>query len=200
MNWGRTITIGRRLGAAALGTALVFGVACSSDDDGIDEQPAGESVATAVATSAATERNVTVTGVDYGFQDLPATLAAGSRLSFKNASDKELHEMVAIRLPDSETRPVSELITLPEEELGEINETEPAFVFVAMPNEDGEAVVGDGELTEPGRYAILCFIPVGANPDVLMEAMRSQNEGPPPEALQGEPHAARGMVGEIRVR
>ena len=28
----------------------------------------------------------------------------------------------------------------------------------------GEAVVGDGTISEPGRYAILCFIPVGADP------------------------------------
>ncbi len=32
------------------------------------------------------------------------------------------------------------------------------------PGEEGMPVVGDGTVTEPGRYAVVCFIPVGADP------------------------------------
>ncbi len=49
-------------------------------------------------------QDVTVGLVDYAFTDLPDELAAGSVLSVDNQSDDELHELVAIRLPDDEER------------------------------------------------------------------------------------------------
>ena len=87
-------------------------------------------------------------------------------LTFTNTSDAEVHEMVVVRIPDEETRPVAELAQLPPEE---------SFAIFA------ELDAGDGQrrrrparrawpssatarITEPGRYIIACAIPIGADP------------------------------------
>lgn len=182
---------GLRVGLVALGASLILGISCSSDDD-----PGAAATATAPVDAV---RNVDVVGFDYGFRDLPTTLAAGSMISFTNESDVEAHELVALRLPDTETRPVAELIRLPDSELGEILSSQPAMVLVAGPEEDAEAVMGNGAFVQPGRYAIVCFVPTGADPDSFLEATEGESEEPP-EVEGGEPHALRGMYGEIIVR
>ena len=55
---------------------------------------------------------VAVDGVDYGYENLPAEIEAGTTLTFTNTSDAEFHEMVVIRIPDTETRSVPELALL----------------------------------------------------------------------------------------
>ena len=90
-----------------------------------------------------------------------------------------------MRIPDSETRSVQELLQLPEEELNAVfGATEPATVILAATGQTDlpGAVVGDGTLTEPGRYAIVCFLPVGSDDSIL------ESEGPPP-AGDTPPHA-----------
>jgi hypothetical protein len=177
-----------RLGFVALSAGLVLSLACSGDDDNgatSAPQPNGSEM-------------VEVTAVDYGFKDLPKTLAVGSTLELKNDSTKELHELVAIRLPDSEKRPVGDLIKLSDEELGEIASTEPAMVLIAPPTEEGFAVVGNGTFTVAGRYAILCFIPTGADPAAIMAAA-AEGGTEQPEIAGGPPHAFQGMYGEITV-
>lgn len=155
---------------------------------------------TATSTAAAGE-TVEVTAVDYAFEGLPDTIEAGTKLTLVNDSDEEAHELVAIRLPDDETRPVSELITLPDEELGEIVNTEPATVLIAAPGEEGMAVVGDGAIEEPGRYAIVCFIPVGADPAEVLAEPGPDDDGTPPAEAEptGPPHASEGMYAELTV-
>ncbi|MGH9271426.1 MAG: hypothetical protein ACRDZ2_09140, partial [Ilumatobacteraceae bacterium] len=124
----------------------------------------------APATTAATSTSmgdmmmVEVNAIDYAFEDLPASVPAGTMLNLTNSSTAEVHELVAFRLPDDETRPIEELVMLPEAEFGALLAGEPATVIVAPPSEGGFPAVGDGTLTEPGRYAIMCFIPVGADP------------------------------------
>jgi hypothetical protein len=60
------------------------------------------------------------------------------------------------------------------------------------------AVVGDGTLTEPGRYAVVCFIPVGADPDKVVAAMQSESSTPP-DLGDGPPHISAGMFAELSV-
>lgn len=144
----------------------------------------------------------TVTAADYSFQDLPKSVDAGTTFTFKNSSTKELHEMVMIRIPDSEKRPVSELVKLPESEQNAIFGTaEPAMVLLAGPN-GGEMIkaVGDGKVTEKGRYAVVCFIPTGADPAVYLAAAQASTGGPPNIPNAGPPHAVQGMFGEITVK
>jgi plastocyanin len=147
-------------------------------------------------------RSVEITGVDYAFEDVPDTLAAGSTLTFKNDSTQEVHEMIVVRLDDAETRPMEELVTLPEDEI------EPLItdvgVSVALPGEDGIVVEGSDPITvdEPGRYAIVCFIPFNSDVEVAREVLSGpppEGDGPPPSLGEGPPHVTGGMFAEFTV-
>ena len=174
-----TRTSYRRAGAGAFAAMALLAAACGDAGDGTRE----------------------VTAADYAFQDLPSSVDAGTTFTLTNASTTELHEMVVLRIPDEEKRTVSELINLPEEELGAIlGEGEPAMVLIAPPG-GGEMIkaVGDGTLTEKGRYAVVCFIPTGADPQAYLAAAQTASEGPP-QVDGGPPHAFQGMYGEITVK
>jgi hypothetical protein len=114
-----------------------------------------------------------------------------------NESDAELHELVAFRLPDDERRSPEDLVNLAPEDQAALFSGEPAAVLIAPPGEDAVPVVGDGTLTEPGRYLVMCAIPTGADPAACMEAAQS-GEGPP-QVEGGAPHFVSGMVGEVTV-
>jgi hypothetical protein len=75
----------------------------------------------------------------------------------------------------------------------------PAMVQIAMPASN-EAImpIGDGTVTEPGRYVVACFIPQGADPQEYMEAAQQSTEGPP-QVEGGPPHIALGMYAEFTV-
>ena len=194
----------RKLGLLAAAFLLAVGVSACGDDDADDAStgttaPAAEEqpeTATPVDADPSVE-TIEVTAVDYGFQGLPDVIGAGSKISLVNEGT-EPHELVAMRLPDEETRSVEELLALPEEELFAVfgGQPEPATVILAAPGETDMpgAVVGDGTLSEPGRYAILCFIPVGSDPSVL----DPEAEGPPQS--DAPPHAAHGMWAEVTVQ
>lgn len=155
----------------------------------------------ATACGGSDDETRTVTAADYAFQDLPSRVDAGTTLDLTNVSAREIHEMVVIRIPDNEQRPVQELVNLPESEQEAIfGNAEPAMVLVAPPN-GGEVIkaVGDGTLTEPGRYAVVCFIPVGADPAAYLAAAQNPDGGPPPDVGGGPPHVTQGMFGEITV-
>jgi hypothetical protein len=187
-----------RLAASIIVTALVL-AACGDDDDA---EPAATEPAAPVTeppveeTAAAT---VEVVAFDYGYNGIPDTVEAGTVFTLVNTAPAELHEFVALRLPDDEARPVSELVTLPIEELGAILAVEPAAVLLALPD-GGQMIpaVGDGTLAEPGRYAIICMIPEGADPQGYLDAAAA-SEGGPPEVDGGPPHIALGMFAEVTV-
>lgn len=141
----------------------------------------------------------TVTAVDYRFEDLPKTVKAGTTLTLKNESPKELHEMVIMRLPDNEKRSVDELVKLPEDELGGLFQGPPAAVLIRPPGDAEEIkAVGDGKLTEKGRYVVMCAIPTGAEPAEYLKAAEAA-QGGPPQVAGGPPHFTQGMYGEITV-
>ena len=159
-------------------------------------------MAVVVAACGGGDETKTITAADYSFENLPKEVDAGTTLKLKNSSTKELHEMVLIRIPDSEKRPVSELLKLPESEQNAIfGNGEPAMVLLAPPG-NGETIkaVGDGKLTEKGRYAVVCFIPVGVEPAVYLAAAQAATNGPPTIANAGPPHVTEGMFGEITVK
>ena len=70
--------------------------------------------------------------------------------------------------------------------------------MIASPGESGIAVEGTGTLNEPGRYAIICAIPTGADPAEYLAAA-AETEGGPPEVDGGHPHFAVGMWAEVVV-
>lgn len=173
----------RVLAALAASTALA---ACST----------AEAVDDDATTPPTTEGTLTVTGVDYGFEGADDPVGAGTTLAFRNDSDAEFHEMVVMRLADDEERTVDELLALPEDEAMQ------AMTFVgvagAAPGESGELVDGTLTLDDAGRYVLTCFIPVGADPDVVAAAFAGGGDGPP-DLGDGPPHLAEGMVAELVV-
>lgn len=173
--------------AAVAGAALaaVASLAAACGDDSEDSGPT------------APDAPVEVTAIDYAYVDLPAEVAAGTEFRLVNDSDVEVHEFVAVRLADDEDRAVSELVQLPPDQFGALLagvET----VIIAPPSAEGMVVEGTGVLDEPGRYAIVCVIPTGADPDEYLAAAAAA-EGGPPEVDGGPPHTAEGMFAEIVV-
>ena len=185
-----------------LGVALTLSLlaaACSTSNDDASEQPEPEpsTTTTQAPTTTVAPAVVDVVAADYTYKGLPTEIEAGTTIRLVNESEAELHEFVAIRLPDDETRSVAELMQLPPEELAAffpLVET----VILAPPGAEGFAVEGTGTLTEPGRYAIICAIPTGADPDEYMAAA-AESEGGPPEVEGGPPHIANGMFAEVVV-
>jgi hypothetical protein len=168
------------------------------DDDGDDE--AGGTTTTAPDTTAPADGGdaVEVTAVDFAFEGLPDSVAAGTTFSLVNAAEAELHELVAIRMPDDETRSLEELMADPSQLDAVFATAEPATVVIARPGETGEAVLGDGSIAEPGRYAVFCAIPTGVDPDEYLNAPPSE-EGPPQVEGAGPPHFLSGMYAELTV-
>jgi hypothetical protein len=182
----------RRLALAGLSLVAVAALAACGDDT--DDDAAEPAVTTTVADAPST---VTVRLVDYGFEDVPTSVPAGTKLEIINESDKELHELVAFRLADDEQRPLSELLALPEAEAMSIL-GEPATVLLQAPGGGTIPAVGDGTLAEPGRYVLMCAIPTGADPAAYLEAAAA-SQGGPPEVAGGPPHFLHGMVTELTV-
>ena len=195
----------------ALAAGLVIGLtACSGDEDANLDTAAPEPTeqeADAVVEHAADEpaqesyddgaADIEVELVDFAYVGLPDRVPAGARLSVVNTADEELHELVAFRLPDEEERGVPELIQLPPEELGPVL-GEPTAVLLAAPGGPQISAVGDGTMDDPGRYAILCFIPTGVAPEDYLAAA-AETESGPPQVEGGPPHFVQGMYAELIV-
>jgi plastocyanin len=170
--------------------AVVAGAACGDDD------------ASTATEAAADGQAVTITLNDYVFEGVLPTISSGTPIDVTNESAKEAHELTAFRLPDTETRSLAELQALPPDEFAALIPGAPALAFAALPNQDGELVLGDGTLREPGRYLLACFIPTGADPDQVMTAMKAAAADPsagPPQIEGGPPHIAAGMIAELVV-
>jgi hypothetical protein len=188
----------------AFAGALILGACAGDNDETATVVPTVATDATATPTEGAggeATDTIVVTAVDYSFEGLPAQVAVGSTLALTNASATELHELVAIRLPDGEERSAEELLGLSEAEVGELlGGAPPAMVLIALPSGgDSFAAVGDGTLSAAGRYLVLCAIPVGADIDEFMAAVAAGGEGPP-DVAGGPPHFVVGMYGEVVVQ
>jgi hypothetical protein len=97
-------------------------------------------------------------------------------LRHTNAPDHdEPHELVLFRVNDGVTETIEELLALPEEEA--FSKVTPAgVVFADAPGSEAATMLD----LEPGRYAAVCFIPIGGGED-------------------GPPHFTGGMVAELQV-
>lgn len=205
----------RRFQLSALAVVLAGAtlVACGDDDDEsasdtaaqdtVSEQAESETETDDAELDEAVEdgETITVTLDDYEFRDLPQTVAAGTKLSVTNVAESELHELVAFRLPDDEDRSVEELVNLPPEEFGPLMGSlgQPATVLLATPGGPEIPAVGDGTLSEPGRYAIFCMIPIGIEPDVYLQAAQDSGGEAPQIEGAGAPHITAGMYTELVV-
>jgi len=203
-----TITSSRggwRIAAVTLLAASLALPACSSDDARDDAATDDTGAASDDETTTTTTTTVAppvdgvveVELVDFAFEGLPDSVAAGTRLTITNSSAVELHKLSALPLPDGEDRPVEELITLPATELGAILRVLPATVLAAGPGGPQLDELGDGTLSAPGRYALICAIPLGLDPDGYLNAMPAERRS---QIRDGEqPHFALGMVADLLV-
>jgi hypothetical protein len=186
-----------RLGAVALTAAVLAFPACGSDDDvSISTSPVPTSSDSTHHDDATV---VTIEGVDYGFNDVPASVPAGTTLAFRNAAPAELHELVVFHLPDGDDIELDDLVQLPADELGP-RLGAPVTVLLQPPGSDEQIVaVGDGTLTEPGRYVLMCFIPTGADPEEYLAAAAASEGEAPTGVAGGPPHFVNGMYAELQV-
>jgi hypothetical protein len=144
-------------------------------------------------------RTTTVTAADYRFENLPAAVKAGTKLSLRNSSTTEIHEMLLARLPDGEQRSAEALAKLPRGQLDLVLTGSTVAVLVRPPGgADLIRALGDGKLTEKGRYLVICTIPTGVDPAAFLAATRGTRDAPLPAG--GPPHFTLGMYGEIRVQ
>ena len=92
------------------------------------------------ADAAAPDDPIEITAIDYAFVGVPESVPAGTELTLVNDSAVEVHELVAVRLPDDEDRPVAE----------EASEEVVAVVG------DGDTVLGDERVVvgDPQRCGI----------------------------------------------
>lgn len=179
-------TIGIRIGAVALAVASPALLAGCGDDA---DAGSGDGLVR--------DGVLTVELSDFRFGELPDSVPAGTRLTVENTSTVELHELVAVRLDDDDDRPVDEIVG---GDLGALFAAgPPAAVVLAAPG-GGEPIpaVGDGTLTEPGRYLLVCMIPTGADPAEYLAAAAAASDGPP-KVPGGPPHVAHGMYAELEV-
>jgi hypothetical protein len=147
--------------------------------DGVSPEDAGLPPAEEPADGAT---EVTVMAADYSFDGLDAITATGTYAITLENEGEELHEVAIQYIDPSETRSVEEMLA--SEEQPE-TVTDVAFGF-ACP---GESTVFNADLSEPGRYVALCFIPTGTTAETDPADFESG----------GAPHAMNGMVVEFEV-
>jgi hypothetical protein len=127
------------------------------------------------ATDACDYDGVDVTAVDYAYEDVPETIAAGNvSFTLSNESDAEDHEMAILRRNDGVSESFDEILQLPEDQADAMIEFKTAAF--ASPGEQGSTLA----TLDPGDYVMVCFLPVGGAED-------------------GPPHVSEGMVKEFTV-
>ena len=107
-----TSSVASTTGAPSTSAASTTTVAAST----VAPSAVASSTSAAPTTSTLLSGDIAITGFDYGYLPAPAEVAVGSRLVFDNISDKEVHEIVVWHIPDTETRPVKELLAQPQDE------------------------------------------------------------------------------------
>lgn len=124
-------------------------------------------------------------GFDYGYNNVPKKLAPGTYdFTFVNRSPVEEHELVLFKLDDRNDT-VKDVIDAAEDEDEAYFEDFRGVSFagpldVQRPEQvEPDFVLGRADLSEPGRYAYLCFIP---------------------QVGTGTPHYKLGMVGTLDVK
>ncbi len=163
-----------------------------------DASPSTQPVTTdALPTEPNEASAVEIAMADFGYGGIPDVIAAGTEIKVRNDSETELHEIVAVRLPDGDDRPIADIVDTDLEQL--LSAGPPALVVLAEPGSDVNIVpVGDGALHEPGRYLLICAIPTGVDPATYLKAAAESN-GQKPDVDGGPPHFVHGMYADIEV-
>jgi hypothetical protein len=126
---------------------------------------------------------VDVTGIEYEFQGLPKTLPAGKVAIRFTDNGAEFHELAVFRVKGKDS--VKKIVGLSEKEQAKKVEQVGA-TFAAQ----GQASYTIVDLSKPGRYGVVCNLPVGSTSEQAIE-----------EAEKDHPksHAQEGMYATITV-
>lgn len=130
---------------------------------------------------------VDVAAKDYSYEGMPGDLDAGPAVVHLSNEGTELHEMLFVRVNDDVDDSTEDLLAMPEDEV--MSKIEMKGAVFAMPGESAHSTVD----LDPGRYIVVCFIPVGLTPEA---AAAAETGGAAPE---GPPHFTQGMVHDITV-
>lgn len=128
-----------------------------------------------------------VTGREYKYEGLSEPVPAGETAVIFTNEGGEQHEIVLFRINDEVTMSAQELLALPEEQAISMVQVK-AFAFA----DPGESDMTAADL-EPGRYAAVCFFPVGSTPEAVAAAEESGQE------IEAPPHFTQGMLAEFTV-
>ena len=148
----------RKTRVAAVGLAVSLAVvpaACGSSDDGVTATATTAKPAATTSTTAASTKpqTIKVTGSDYKFTGLPETAPAGSKISLTTDKSGEPHELVAVHVPESETRSAEEIGALSDADMETVLAGEPALVTIAMPGTTDTQVPSWATARSPSQAA-----------------------------------------------
>jgi hypothetical protein len=128
-------------------------------------------------------RQLDVTGVEYAFENLPKTLPDGTVAIRFTDTGAELHELAIYRVKSKDS--VKKIVGQSEkEQRKKLEEVGGTFAM------QGQTTYTIAELTKPGRYALLCHLPVGST---SIEAAEEAEKDHP------KSHAEEGMYATITV-
>ncbi len=149
--------------------------------------PSASASPSAVSSPASSGAGVEIVGVEYAFENVPATTAAGTTFTFRN-NGQELHEMVVVKKNEGVTESFEELLALPDDQ---------AFAFITFAGqamaEPGQTAEGSVTVADPGEYLMVCFVPTG------MTELPEGSLGPDASLPAGAPHFTQGMLAEFTV-
>ena len=180
---------GSWIGMSAIAIVCVVGLsACGAG------APSASPSANAPAITSPSGDALTITGVEYSYQGVPATAKVGTVVTFTNGG-KELHELVIFRRNDGVITSLEELIAMPQEESDKLVTISP-IVAIAAPGESAPEPI---TLEQPGSYIFICFIPVGTTSLPTGDPNGSADPNASPAVPGGPPHFTKGMVAELTV-
>jgi hypothetical protein len=124
-----------------------------------------------------------VTGIEYEFQGLRKTVPAGPTAIRFTDTGAELHELLIFRVKSKDS--VKKIVGLSEKEQRKKVE-QIAGTFA----EQGETTYTIADLSKPGRYGVVCHLPVGSTSEQALEEAAEDH---------AKSHADEGMFATIRV-
>jgi hypothetical protein len=127
-----------------------------------------------------------VTGIEYEFQGLPQTLPPGPVAIRFTDTGAELHELVIGRLKTNDS--LRKVLGMSEKQQERKVENIAGTLV-----KQGETSYVIADLSTPGRYGVVCFLPVGSTSEKKAEEAEHEHGG-------GTPHWRKGMRAEITVQ
>jgi hypothetical protein len=107
-------------------------------------------------------QKIDVTGIEYEFQGLPKTLPAGNVAIKFTDTGAEWHELGIARIKSKDS--VKKILGLSEKEQAKkIEEIGGTFAM------QGQTTYTIADLSKPGRYGVVCFLPVGSTSEQAAE-------------------------------